>query len=226
MRLVETGIAELRAALEAGRTTAVALAAGYLARIAAFDRHGPRLNAVPVLNPAALDEARAADLRRAQGAVRGPLDGIPYTAKASFSVRGLPVTAGSPAFAGLVAGDDAFAIARLRAAGAVLIGLTNMPPMANGGMQRGLYGRPESPYAAGWLTAASTSGQSSTSASRPGTRRPGFQPPLAPATRDCASASASIAASSPARPGCAASAPNALPWNEASASTTASAGTR
>ena len=160
MRLVEAGIAELRAALEAGRTTSVALTAGYLARIAAFDRHGPRLNAVPVLNPAALDEARAADLRRAKGAVRGPLDGIAYTAKASFSVRGLPVTAGSPAFAGLVAGDDAFAIARLRAAGAVLIGLTNMPPMANGGMQRGLYGRAESPYAAGWLTAAFASGSS------------------------------------------------------------------
>lgn len=160
MRLVEAGIADLRAALETGRTTAVALTAGYLARIAALDRHGPRLNAVPVLNPAALDEARAADLRRARGAVRGPLDGIPYTAKASFSVRGLPVTAGSPAFAGLVAGDDAFAIARLRAAGAVLIGLTNMPPMANGGMQRGLYGRAESPYAADWLTAAFASGSS------------------------------------------------------------------
>ena len=160
MRLVEAGIADLRAALEAGRITAVALTAGYLARIAAFDRHGPRLNAVPVLNPAALEEARAADLRRAKGAVRGPLDGIPYTAKASFSVRGLPVTAGSPAFAGLVAGEDAFAIARLRAAGAVLIGLTNMPPMANGGMQRGLYGRAESPYSGDWLTAAFASGSS------------------------------------------------------------------
>ena len=160
MRLVEAGIADLRAALETGRTTAVALTAGYLARIAAFDRHGPRLNAVPVLNPAALEEARAADLRRARGAVRGPLDGIPYTAKASFSVRGLPVTAGSPAFAGLVAGEDAFAIARLRAAGAVLIGLTNMPPMANGGMQRGLYGRAESPYSGDWLTAAFASGSS------------------------------------------------------------------
>ncbi len=168
MRLVEAGIAELRAALEAGRTSAVALTAGYLARIAAFDRHGPRLNAVPVMNPAAFDEARAADLRRARGAGRGPLDGIPYTAKASFSVRGLPVTAGSPALAGLIAGDDAFAIAQLRAAGAVLIGLTNMPPMANGGMQRGLYGRAESPYAAGWLTAAYASGSSNGSGTATG----------------------------------------------------------
>jgi amidase len=160
MTLIEASIADLRAALAEGRVTAVALAAGYLARIAAYDRHGPRLNAVPVLNPDALEEARASDRRRSEARSRGPLDGIPYTAKASFSVKGLPVTAGSLAFAGLVAGADAFAIARLRAAGAVLLGLTNMPPMANGGMQRGLYGRAESPYSADWLTAAFGSGSS------------------------------------------------------------------
>ena len=165
MKLVEASIADLRAALQAGRETAVSLTQGYLARIAAYDRAGPCLNAVPVLNPAALDDARASDARRAAGLVLGPLDGIPYTAKASFSVRGLPVTAGSPAFAGLIAQHDAFAIARLRAAGAVLLGLTNMPPMANGGMQRGLYGRAESPYNAGYLTAAFGSGSSNGSGS-------------------------------------------------------------
>ncbi len=154
MRLVEASIADLGAALRQGRTTAVALAAGYLRRIAALDRRGPRLNAVPVLDPGMFKAARASDARRARGAALGPLDGIPYTAKASFSAKGLPLTAGSPAFAGLVAGQDAFAIERLRAAGAVLIGLTNMPPMANGGMQRGLYGRAESPYSRDWLTAA------------------------------------------------------------------------
>lgn len=160
MNLVEASIADLRAALQAGRETAVSLSEGYLARIAAFDRAGPCLNAVPVLNPAALDDARASDARRAAGQSLGPLDGIPYTAKASFSVKGLPVTAGSPAFANLIAGADAFAIARLRAAGAVLLGLTNMPPMANGGMQRGVYGRAESPYNADYLTAAFGSGSS------------------------------------------------------------------
>ncbi len=160
MTLVEASIAGLRAALVAGQTTSVALVAGYLDRIARYDRQGIALNAVPVLNPAMFDEARAADLRRAAGQVRGPLDGIPYTAKDSYKVRGLTCAAGSPAFAGLVAQDDAFAIARLRAAGAVLIGLTNMPPMANGGMQRGVYGRAESPYSEGWLTAAFASGSS------------------------------------------------------------------
>jgi amidase len=160
MNVVEASIPDLRAALQAGRVTSEALVTAYLDRIAAYDHSGIRLNAVPVLNPAALDEARASDLRRARGQSLGPLEGIPYTAKDSYKVRGLTVAAGSPAFADLVATDDAFAIARLRAAGAVLIGLTNMPPMANGGMQRGVYGRAESPYNADWLTAAFASGSS------------------------------------------------------------------
>ncbi|MFC6259134.1 amidase family protein, partial [Kocuria oceani] len=96
----------------------------------------------------------------ARGEVLGPLDGIPYTAKDSYQVRGLTVAAGSPAFEHLVAQRDAFTIERLRAGGAVLLGLTNMPPMANGGMQRGVYGRAESPYNGAYLTAAFGSGSS------------------------------------------------------------------
>ncbi len=160
MTVVEASIASLREALHAGRQTSVSLLRAYLDRIARYDRAGPMLNAIPVLNPLAEAEAQASDDRRARGESLGPLDGIPYTAKASYKVRGLPATAGSPAFADLVASDDAFAIARLRAGGAVLVGLTNMPPMANGGMQRGLYGRAESPYSADWLTAAFASGSS------------------------------------------------------------------
>ena len=160
MKIVEASIGDLREALQAGRTSSVALVAAYLSRIAYFDRHGITLNAVPVLNPAMFEEARASDLRRQRGESLGPLDGIPYTAKNSYKVRGLTVASGSPAFADLVATDDAFAIARLRAAGAVLVGLTNMPPMANGGMQRGVYGRAESPYNADYLTAAFASGSS------------------------------------------------------------------
>ena len=160
MKLVEASIADLRAALVAGRETSVSLTRGYLARIAAYDRAGPCLNAVPVLNPDALADARASDARRAAGQVLGSLDGIPYTAKSSYSAMGLPVSAGSPAFEALIAQKDAFVIERLRAAGAVLLGLTNMPPMANGGMQRGCYGRAESPYNGDYLTAAFGSGSS------------------------------------------------------------------
>ncbi len=158
--VVEKSIAELRLALDAGEITSVELVAQYLNRIAFFDRHGITLNAIPILSPTIFTEARAADERRAAGKSLGPLDGIPYTAKNSYKAKGLTVAAGSPAFADLVATDDAFTIAQLRAGGAILLGLTNMPPMANGGMQRGLYGRAESPYNADFLTAAFGSGSS------------------------------------------------------------------
>jgi amidase len=158
--VVEASIAQLRAALEAGEVTSEELTQAYLDRIEAYDRGGIRLNALVVMNPEALAAARASDERRARGETLGPLDGIPYTAKDSYLAKGLTAAAGSPAFEHLVARRDAFTIERLRAGGAVLIGLTNMPPMANGGMQRGLYGRAESPYNAHFLTAAFGSGSS------------------------------------------------------------------
>lgn len=160
--VVEATIAELRAALESGSATSVSLTEAYLARIDAYDPPGTgtALNAIVVRNEAALDEARASDARRARGETLGPLDGIPYTAKDSYLVQGLTAAAGSPAFADLVAQHDAFTIARLRDGGAICLGLTNMPPMANGGMQRGVYGRAESPYNAGFLTAPFASGSS------------------------------------------------------------------
>ncbi|MEZ2329850.1 amidase [Mesorhizobium sp. RCC_202] len=160
LHLVEASIADLRRALESGAVTSVELTGAYLRRIAHYDRHGIALNAVPILNPKMFEEAEASDLRRRAGKSLGPLDGIPYTAKDSYKAKGLTVAAGSPAFEHLIATEDAFTIARLRAAGAVLIGLTNMPPMANGGMQRGVYGRAESPYNADYLTAAFASGSS------------------------------------------------------------------
>ncbi|MBN9177006.1 MAG: amidase [Microbacterium sp.] len=160
--VVEATIADLRDALETGRATAADLVRAYLARIDAYDGPGTAtaLNAVVVRNPDALAEAAASDERRAAGRVLGPLDGIPYTAKDSYLVRGLTAAAGSPAFADLVAQRDAFTIERLRAGGAICLGLTNMPPMANGGMQRGVYGRAESPYSADHLTAPFGSGSS------------------------------------------------------------------
>lgn len=158
--VVEASIAQLRAALEAGEVTSEELTQAYLDRIDAYDRNGITLNAMVVMNPEALADARASDERRARGTTLGPLDGIPYTAKDSYLAKGLTAAAGSPAFENLIAQRDAFTIERLRAGGAVLLGLTNMPPMANGGMQRGIYGRAESPYNADFLTAAFGSGSS------------------------------------------------------------------
>ncbi|NUT72462.1 amidase [Pseudarthrobacter sp. C4D7] len=158
--VVEAGISRLRAALAAGEVSSEDLVRLYLARIEKYDSLGICLNSMVVMNPDAIAEAQESDRRRAAGHTLGPLDGIPYTAKDSYQVKGLTVAAGSPAFKDLVARHDAFTIERLRSGGAILIGLTNMPPMANGGMQRGVYGRAESPYNADFLTAAFASGSS------------------------------------------------------------------
>lgn len=154
--LIEASIEQVLEAFARRQITSVELTTRYLARIDAFDGE---LHAVPVLNPRALDEAAESDRRWADGTARA-LEGIPYTVKDSYMVEGLPVTAGSPAFKDLIAQWDAFMVRRLREAGAVLIGKTNMPPMADGGMQRGLFGRAESPYNPRYLAAAFGSGSS------------------------------------------------------------------
>lgn len=162
--LYDATISQLQSALVSGEISSVGLVSEHLRRIAAFDRSGPKLNSVPVLNPTLFQDARESDERRSRGGSRGPLEGIPYTVKDSYLTRGLRTAAGSPAFANLIAQSDAFAVARLRAAGAILIGHTNMCPMANGGMHRGLYGRSESPYNPDYLAAGYVSGSSHGSA--------------------------------------------------------------
>ncbi|MGL3804838.1 amidase [Paeniglutamicibacter sp. R2-26] len=159
----EASIDDVVQALEAGAVTAVELVAAHLARVGRFDRSSVRLNAIPVLNPEAFAEAAASDERRREGRA-GSLEGVPYTVKDSYMVAGLTVASGSPAFKDLVAQHDAFTVARIREAGGVLLGKTNMPPMADGGMQRGVYGRAESPYNTNYLAAAYASGSSNGSA--------------------------------------------------------------
>lgn len=156
----EATIAEITAALESGTLTSVELTAMYLNRIAAYDHGGITLNSVVVKNEEVLAEAARMDRLRAEGTVLGPLHGIPFTVKDSYKVKGLTVASGSPAFKNLVANEDAFSVHAIRESGGLLIGKTNMPPIANGGMQRGVYGRAESPYNPRFLTAAWGSGSS------------------------------------------------------------------
>lgn len=161
--LLETNIEEVVEALRGGRVTSTWLTREYLERIEVCDRGEEGLNSIPILNPHALDEAEESDRRLREDRAR-PLEGVPFTVKDSYMVKGLTASAGSPAFEGLIAQRDAFPVERLRNAGAVLLGKTNMPPMAAGGMQRGVYGRPESPYNRRFLPAAFGSGSSSGSA--------------------------------------------------------------
>lgn len=134
-------------------------------RIAKYDRRSTNLNAVPIINENAFEIAQASDDRRSAGKALNGLDGIPCTIKDSYKIEGMTVASGSPAFKDLIANEDAFTVSKIKDAGAVILGRTNMPPMAAGGMQRGIYGRAESPYNAEYLTAAFASGSSNGSAS-------------------------------------------------------------
>ncbi|WKT42142.1 hypothetical protein QSH57_006948 [Fusarium oxysporum f. sp. vasinfectum] len=161
LNIVEATIEDLQTALSQGALTSVDLVALYLRRICRYDR---ALNSTPILNSHVFEEAAASDDYRASGKPIRKLEGIPYTVKDSFKVKGMTVACGSPAFKDLIAMDDAFTVSVIRNQGGILIGKTNMPPMACGGMQRGIYGRAESPYNRTYLAAAFASGSSNGSA--------------------------------------------------------------
>ena len=161
----ETGILELSRMMASGESSAVALAEGYLERIEAIDRAGPRVNAVIEVNPDALAIAVARDRERAAGRVRGPLHGIPILIKDNIDTRDrMQTTAGSLALEGHRARQDAFLVRRLRAAGAVLLGKANLSEWANfrstrstsGWSSRG--GLTRNPYALGRSACGSSSG--------------------------------------------------------------------
>jgi amidase len=128
----ERSVAQLQAELMHGSVTAVALTQAYLDRIAAIDAAGPTLHSVIATNPHALDDARASDLRRAAGKTRGALEGIPVLLKDNIETSdGSATTAGSLALAQNVARRDAPLVVRLEAAGAIVLGKTNLSEWAN-----------------------------------------------------------------------------------------------
>ena len=128
----EATIADLQQAMAAGRTTSAQLVDAYLARIAAYDRRGPEINAMIRLNPNARAEARRLDEERRQGRVRGPMHGIPIILKDNFDTSDLPTSGGSLALANHQTRDDAFVVRKLRDAGAVILGKANLHELAAG----------------------------------------------------------------------------------------------
>jgi amidase len=128
----EASVADLQAAMTAGRTTSVALVDAYLARIAAYDKKGPGINAMVRLNPNARAESRRMDDERRQGRVRGPLHGIPIILKDNFDTSDLPTSGGALALATHQTTTDAFVVKKLRDAGAVILGKSNMHELAAG----------------------------------------------------------------------------------------------
>ena len=130
--VVEKSILELQNAMEDGAVTSRQLVEQYLARIRQYDQAGPQLNAFIALNPRALDDAAALDAERRAGRVRGPLHGIPIVVKDNYATADMPTTGGSKALEGFETGRDAFMVKKLRDAGAVIIGKTNLHELAYG----------------------------------------------------------------------------------------------
>ncbi|MBS1808554.1 MAG: amidase [Acidobacteria bacterium] len=167
--LEEITINELQAGMKSGKFTAHSITEMYLARIAEIDR--PRINSVIEVNPDALSIAAQMDQERASGKVRGPLHGIPILIKDNIDTADkMQTTAGSLALANTIAPRDATIMAQLRAAGAVLLGKTNLSEWANfrsskstsGWSGRG--GLTRNPYALDRNTSGSSAGSGAATA--------------------------------------------------------------
>ncbi|MGX5853111.1 amidase [Dyadobacter jiangsuensis] len=128
----EMTIAEMQKRMQAGRLTSLALTRHYLDEIARIDKAGPKLASVIEVNPDAARIAAALDKERKSGRTRGPLHGIPVLLKDNIDTADrMKTTAGSLALLDNVASQDAFLVARLREAGAVILGKTNLSEWAN-----------------------------------------------------------------------------------------------
>jgi amidase len=169
--LEEATIAELQERLSSGRDTAETLVEKYVARIESVDGRGPRLRSVLEVNPDAPRIARERDAERKAGKLRGPLHGIPVLIKDNIaSADRMQTTAGSLALLGAIPASDAFLVGRLREAGAVLLGKTNLSEWANfrsthsssGWSGRG--GQCRNPYALDRNASGSSSGSGSAAA--------------------------------------------------------------
>jgi len=157
----ETSIAAIHAALRGGRLTCRALVDRYLARIAAYDRHGPAINALVVVDERAREVADSLDAVRARGAPLGALHCVPVIVKDNFETTGLPTTAGSLSLQGFVSTRDAFQVRRVREAGAIVLAKSNMAEFAFTPFETVssiLPGYTKNPYALDRVTAGSSGG--------------------------------------------------------------------
>ncbi|OUE31483.1 Glutamyl-tRNA(Gln) amidotransferase subunit A [Clavibacter michiganensis] len=161
--VVDLGVADALALLASGATTSVELTRAYLARIEAYDdRRGDRkgLQAVITTNEDALATAAELDAERAAGTIRGPLHGVPIVVKDNLATADMPTTAGSAALREYRTADDATAVARLRAAGAIILAKTNMSEFAWHGTYTlsSARGRTANPYDLSWSASGSSGG--------------------------------------------------------------------
>jgi Asp-tRNA(Asn)/Glu-tRNA(Gln) amidotransferase A subunit family amidase len=130
----ETTIDDLQAGYLRGAFTVHQVVEAYLERIAAYDKDGPYINSIINLNPAILAEADAQDAKlKATGKLTGPLHGITFLVKDNIDVAGLPMTAGFQGWKNYVSPTDAPAIAKIKAAGGLILGKNSLSEFARGG---------------------------------------------------------------------------------------------
>ena len=159
--VTETTIADIHAALRAGTLTCRALVNAFLQRIAAYDRNGPAINSLILVNGAALGVADSLDRRMMTGGLVGPLHCIPVIVKDNFETNDLQTTAGSLALQGMVPRRDAFMVHRIRDAGAIVLAKSNMAEFAFTPYETVssiLPGYTKNPYALDRVTAGSSGG--------------------------------------------------------------------
>lgn len=156
--LTSASISELNAAIDAGALSSERLVELFLARIDAFDNQGPTLNAVIMLNPNALERARALDRERALSGRRSPLHGIPIVIKDNLDTADMPTTAGSFMLKNSLPPDDAFLVRKLRDAGAIIIAKLNLSEFASGDAMNSLDGIIANPHDLNHSPAGSSGG--------------------------------------------------------------------
>ena len=144
--LTQASIADLEQAMDQGRLTSEKLTRLYLARIKAYDKQGPAINAVITLNPNALQTARALDTERKARGPRSALHGIPVILKDNYDTADLPTTAGSFMLKGSIPPNDAFLVKKLRDAGAIILAKVNLSEFASGGAHSSLGGQTLNPH--------------------------------------------------------------------------------
>jgi amidase len=146
-QLMETSISDIHNAMQSGKLTCRSLVQRYLDRIKAYDQQGPAINAMLYVNPKALEQAEAMDKAFKRGTKLKPLQCIPLVLKDNFDTADMPTTGGSLALKGMQPAKDAFTVVRLRQAGALILGKTNMHELAiNGLTVSSLGGETKNPY--------------------------------------------------------------------------------
>jgi Asp-tRNA(Asn)/Glu-tRNA(Gln) amidotransferase A subunit family amidase len=157
----EATIADIHAAMKEGRLTCRALVDAYMRRIDAYDRNGPALNAIVVVNPEARAVAGELDARYARTGPVGPLHCVPTIVKDNFETLGLQTSAGSLSLQGFLPARDAFQVRRIKEAGAIVLAKSNMAEFAFSPYETVnsiLPGYTRNPYAIDRVTAGSSGG--------------------------------------------------------------------